>query len=697
MGLPRWQLALLAGSFLASPVASKGPTAVDKVIQLLEKLDKQIAAEGQTEAAEYDKYACFCKEKADNYQYAIEKSDEKIGHLAAKIQKLDGEITELDADAGILGTRITAIEGEITTEEGTRQTDLDAYIVKEKNVTEAIDSVQRAIAALREHKAKMSEGTKTSLAQLAEFALLAFPAEGHHTAMLVSLAQQKPGDPAAYEYKSNDIISTLQWLEKSFKENKQELWEEEHKAADASAKKVLALSKEKKFKEKSKTEKEELSAEKGTEKTQAESDKTQETTDKDADTAVRDELTTACQDKATEWDQRSQTRVAEITAIADALAQLKSGVADNYGANKKLVGLVTRGASVRKSLRGSSSLPTGLKRVPITLLQLNGASDSHASGVNKALTSLAQAAVQLNSPSLAVLKAKIEMKGDDFVKVRGLINDLISKLEAEATSEQTQKGFCDTEMASEIGDRDSEKLTMEDKQATIAAKKSEIVELKEEISDLSKEIAELTQSLAEATTLRNQEKKDNERTLLEAGEGKVAVQEAITILGDFYTNAALVQVRAPDRDGKDLADMEPETSFSGDYKGKQGASKGIIGLLNVILSDFERTETTVAGQESAAVTTYDTYKTTTEGSITSKEGLVTTKEGEVTTKEGEIVTAKDELDTAEGLHSSALKELEKLKAMCIEGEESWAERTKKREQEIEALKEALRILEDYKR
>jgi len=702
MGLPRWhRFALLAGSFLVSPVASavSTSTAVQKVIELLQRLDKQIAAEGQDEAAEYDKYACFCKEKADNYQYAIEKSEEKITALDAKILKLGGEIGVLDADVITLGTRIGVIAGDITTEEGTRKTELDAYILAEKNITEAIDSVQRAIKAMREQKGKMSEDTKLNLAQMAELALLALPAEEHHTAMLVSLAQRKPGDPAGYTYKSNDIIATLQSLEKTFKENKQDSWDEEFKAKDASAKKILGLSKEKKFKEKSKTDKEELSAEKGTEKTRCEGDKTQEETDRDADKGVRGDLETACQNKAGEWDQRSQVRAAEITAIAECLEKLKSGVAENYGANKKLVGLVTRSASVSmRRLRGSSSVPTGMKRVPVTLLQINGATDSHTSGLNKALAMIAQAAVQLNSPSLAVLKAKIGMKKDDFVKVRALINDLIGKLEAEATSEATQKTFCDTEMGLAIGDRDTEKLTMEDKVASIAGKKSEIVEFQEEISDLSKEIAELTKSLAEATELRQKEKEENEKTLKDAGEGKIAIGEAITILDDFYTNNALVQVRAgPDRDGQDLADMEPTTSFSGDYKGKQGASKGIIGLLNVILSDFERTETTVGQQETDAAGAYTTYESTTSGSIGSKEGLVTTKEGEVTRLDGEIVTAKDEFETAEGLHASALKELEKLKAMCIEGEESYAERIKKREQEIEALKEALTILDDYKR
>jgi len=681
------------------PLASlcKGPTAVEKVIELLQHLDKQVTEEGAKEAAEYDKYACFCKEKADHYQYAIEKSDDKITALVARIDKLTGEISTLDSEVIQLGTRIECIEVYVAAEEATRKAELDEFIVKEKNVTEAIEAVQAAIVALQDSKSKMSQGTKLNLQQIAALALVEMPAEGHRADVLTSLLAA-PGDPASYTYKSNDIIATLQWLEKSFKENKMALWEEEHKVAAASAKKVLSLTNEKKFKEKSKTEKEELSAEKTKEKTQLEQDKAQETTDRAADVDVRGQLETACETKANEWDQRSASRASEITAIAQAIDMLKTSVAQNYEANKKLVGLATRNATVHPRLRGSSGAAGSAvaRHVPVTLLQMER-SHSQPVGVHKVLEALALAAEHLKSPSLAVLKAKVEMQEDHFVKVRALINDLISKLEAEAVSEADSKSFCDTEMGKEIQDRDTEKLNMEDQQSTIASKQSKMAQLQQEIADLSKEIAALQKDLAEITELRQNEKDENDKTRKEAGEGKIAVKQAIAVLEAYYSpGASLAQVRGPDRDGNYMSDMAPETSFSGDYSGKQDASKGILGLLNVILSDFERTDSTVEQQEADAVTKYNAYKSTTEGSIITKGTGVSTKQGEVSVLDGEMLDAKDALATAEGLHASALKELEKLKAMCIEGEESWAERKRKREQEVEALKDALKILEEWK-
>merc|ERR1719258_102335 len=78
---------------------------VEKVTALLEKLQAEVEEEGKSEAAAYDKYACFCKEQADNKQYAIEKFQEQENVLSGKIQakeatknQLDTEISEHNAD-----------------------------------------------------------------------------------------------------------------------------------------------------------------------------------------------------------------------------------------------------------------------------------------------------------------------------------------------------------------------------------------------------------------------------------------------------------------------------------------------------------------------------------------------------------------------------------------------------------------------
>ena len=71
-----------------------------------------------------------------------------------------------------------------------------------------------------------------------------------------------------------------------------------------------------------------------------------------------------------------------------------------------------------------------------------------------------------------------------------------------------------------------------------------------------------------------------------------------------------------------------------------------------------------------------------------------TKEGDKTTAELDITQAEADLKAETTNLNNELEELEKLKPVCVESGATHAERTARREQEIEALKEALKILEE---
>lgn len=85
-----------------------------------------------------------------------------------------------------------------------------------------------------------------------------------------------------------------------------------------------------------------LSAAKEKEKQETEQAKAEEEADMNADQAFLDELTSTCEQKAKDFDQRSNARTGELTAVTKAIEILKSGVQPNYGANKKLTGFFTK-------------------------------------------------------------------------------------------------------------------------------------------------------------------------------------------------------------------------------------------------------------------------------------------------------------------------------------------------------------------
>merc|ERR1719243_370085 len=120
----------------------------------------------------------------------------------------------------------------------------------------------------------------------------------------------------------------------------------------------------------------------------------------------------------------------------------------------------------------------------------------------------------LKSDSISALM--IRMKEDHFVKVRGMIKDMIAKLEADAAAEGDQKAWCDSEMEKATSKRDENIGAMEGDLAEKTSAEAKIAKLNEEIQTLLEEIAELNKSLNEATELRGTEQADNTKTLADA-------------------------------------------------------------------------------------------------------------------------------------------------------------------------------------
>ena len=65
---------------------------------------------------------------------------------------------------------------------------------------------------------------------------------------------------------------------------------------------------------------------------------------------------------------------------------------------------------------------------------------------------------------------------------------------------------------------------------------------------------------------------------------------------------------------KTVSDLAPGT-FEGAYEGKQQRSKGVLGMLNVIKSDFECTISTTEEAESDAETEFQEFKTVADGNV----------------------------------------------------------------------------------
>merc|ERR1719149_160402 len=97
---------------------------------------------------------------------------------------------------------------------------------------------------------------------------------------------------------------------------------------------------------------------------------------------------------------------------------------------------------------------------------------------------------------------------DPFVKIRGLIEDMIAKLLKEAEEEATQKAFCDAEMGKSKTSQDEKMMKLDKLQTRIDGATTTISENTEAIKTLEAEVAEIDKAQSEATAIRNQEHTD---------------------------------------------------------------------------------------------------------------------------------------------------------------------------------------------
>lgn len=667
-------LFVLAATGSADNAATK-VTPVEKVMELMKKLSAQVTEEGKREADQYDKFACFCKEQADDKLYMIEKSESIIKKQSAKIKKLEGEIADLNGAINDLTRVIKQKKSQIKAAEELRAKQHKKYQETDANMQDAIDAIVGAIKALKDSKKDIKGDAKLDLLQIKA---LAMSLTGEH-AVKANAALAQLGEPHAYEYQSNDIIAVLENLKDQFLENKKELDQDEFDTNSAFERKKLGLVNEAKFATKDKTQKTSTMEAKSAELHETQEARSEESDEKDADNNFLNQLTDECQQKAEDWDQRSKTRAGELKALSEALTALEDGAADQYSANKKL-NLAQQSTSFLQ-LRGTSN--EALK-VAATL---------RAEGV------LARMARDLKSPVLSIMSMKVKVAADHFVKVRGLIKDLIQRLEDNAESEATTKGYCDKAMKSAVANRDKANSNIEVAVSTISKLTNTKAQLEAEIQDLKQAIADNLKALNEATELRESEKDENSVTIKTAKEGKAAIELALSILKQFYENAFIQTGYTPpnaDREGLTVADRAPET-FSGTYHGNEDASKGIIGLLDVILSDFERTISTTDEEEKTSQGAFDVFESDIKSDNGAKEKDIKTKEGLVATAKDKLVEQGEDKADAQKLLADAKKELKKLKPMCVEGEETYVQRVAKREKEIAALKEAMTLLDEWQK
>jgi len=622
-------------------------TPVQKVLEMMTQMKGTSEKMMEGEAATFRKYTEWADDQQTELGFEIKTGKSEIEKLTAFIEGADLDVEKLGKEVQSMDKEIGRMETEMKEATVLRKEENDIYMKTQQDLAESVDAIGKAQDVVeassqdKEQAAVLLQRMSTKVPKM-PLILAAF------------LEEEELGAPkaAAYGGQSAGILSMLDGLAKKFKKELDECELEESNKANAYELELQHLSDTVAA---TKVDLSEKRAGKG--KTSADSAKAKGEllTTKDelaADEKMLVEVKSTFKTKKSSFDANQKVREDELTAMSKAIEIISS----------PQVSLLHK--SMTTSNQVTSLLQTQSSKARIAVRQ-------------RLSTFLERRAALLSSSTLKAFAH--EVSSSPFAKVTGLINTLIAKLKEEAAAEGDHKKWCDDQLKANKLTRNKESTQADKLSASVEKLSGEIDTMGKEIATLLSEQAALTKAQSKATDLRAEEKSKNAATVKDSTAGADALKQALLVLKKFYASQAFAQ-------------MEQAPSME-DYKGNTGASTGIIGMLEVIESDFLRLKAETAADEGQAQKEYDKFMSDATKNKTEKHAKEVKRKLEKDKAEHQksldakdLTLTKTKLDKATDYYST-------LKPTCVEIHVDSAERADRRKQEVEALKEAYGILD----
>merc|ERR1719281_2257060 len=611
-------------------------TPVQKVIQMLNDMMAKGKAEKEDEQVRFATFTQFCKSTTTEKNQAIETTSAEIDDLTADIASYGEDIMTKEKEIAQHDDDIGAWTKEKEEATYAREKEHADFVVEHQDYTESIDSVERAIESIEAGNKDVSlVQQKTTLKNVAS--LPKVPAEtkkvimsflqGDHNRLEADLLEVSAPQGKVFESQSSGVLDMVKGMGEKMEDKREEVEKEEMNKKHAFDMIAQDLTDQIESNEQAREKKAAIKAQAAEAKAQAEGDLAAAKNLLAEDQKFLSDLTQECEQKTRDYDKRQAVRQGEIEAIQKAIEIMSSS---DVGS-------------------GTQHLPSLVQSSP-SFAQLRSSS---ASVSQKSVADfLTTRATKLHSKLLSFVAVRAQ--DDPFKKVTKMIKDMIQKLAAE-------------------------------------------------IGTLGEEIAALDAMMAKATSIREAEKEKNKATIEDAKGAQAATQQALAVLKEFYDKAAVQGAAMAQEENK----VEPAGSINYDERALQILDKtsllqessatqkpemeqggytgmgngGVMGMLEVIESDFARllAETTADEQENAA--DYEKLSNDTAEDKAVKETDSKSKTGEKTRKESALASAQKDLASTKEELKAAMDYYEKLKPSCVDAGISYEERVAKRKEE----------------
>lgn len=635
---------------------------VQKVITLLDDLKSKVEGELANEETLMQEFTKWCDSEANEKEDNIRSADRTAEDKQATIEDMTGTITDLESDVSELAASSAAGDRDVAAATKIREQERADFESTEKEMTETVDTLERAIIVLKRGQTSFMQ----SKTMPKDFSLLvsglskiveATWVNSQQRSAVQALIQSKDGSEdedltlqpqataAAYASKGGGILDVLADMqdkaEKALSDSRKTEMEQNH--AFEMLKQGLQSQLATEGKRLSDAQAAKTEAQEAYHTAEGELLAARKSSKEDATYLTT--LKASCAAKAGEWSERQQSASDELTAIAKARELLSD--------NKAFL-----------QVRAKDPASSEERREQLVAV----------------LSSLAEKTKKFSLQQLATSAA-----ADPFGKVKEMIEAMIARLLESAAEESDAKSFCDTETAKSRAKQAelSAKLDMHARRIEKGAAGKAM--LAQEVKDLDAEIASIDAGQAEATKIRQDEHAQYTTSTTEWKASATAIANAMEVLQRYYAGS-FVQMKTARR----VAELRAPSPSFGSSKGD--AASGILGLLEVAESDLTRMITEAEAQETGAQRAHEELAQENRVTKAAKLAEAQAKRGEIKTLEVQLLNYKEDHSFVAKELDAVMAYLDKLKPQCETKVMSFAERTARREQEIEGLKEALQIL-----
>lgn len=648
-------------------------TPIQKVIEMMDSMVAKGKKEKHEEEVEFAKFHEWCDQVRDEKTKSISEATAQIEELAAAIDKAESDAEVLSEEIAELEAEISKLTTEAESATAVRKKENADYVAAHQDLSESIDALARAIQVLKSREQDVPQ----SLLQLTKLARIPDKEKALISSFLAlgSGASSEMGAPEAnaYEFQSGGIVAVLEKLKLKFEDQRLVLEKEEMTAKANYQVLMQQLTDDIKFDKATKEKKTAMKAKRLEDAAKAKGEKEVTEASKAKDESILSDTNAECKQTSDDFEKNQVVRAGEIEALTQAIKIISSENVSGAGETYLPSALLQTKASVLAALRSSSGHDDPLRQRVVEFLQ--------------------NRAQKLGSKYLALVATKASE--DPFGKVKKMIKDLIVKLMEQANAEADEHAYCETELATNKQTREIKSSEVDELSAELESQNALLEKLTTEIGQLSDEVKEIRGQQAKATEIRLEEKKTNEATVADAKVAQDAVEKATAILKEFYSSVAAGSALLQDTGG--LKQQMNSAASLDPYKGMQAGSGGIFGMLEVILSDFARLETETSESENSAATAYEKFMDESNEDVAVKETEIEHKNNQKDTCSETIRELEKNLKLTQTELDKALEYYDKLKAQCIDTGLSYEERVRMREEEIQSLQEALKVLngEDF--